>query len=108
MANVKVFVVKQTDGWAKNYMPPIYPCRALINLGQTKFDAAKMMISVFDSVENIVGKGVISSKRFKFFVKCKVLLYGNRVNKNTCIDEVAPSTLSQTSPGFYMSAAQVF
>jgi hypothetical protein len=31
MANVKVFADKQTDGQAKNYMPPIFQCGGIKN-----------------------------------------------------------------------------
>ena len=71
-----------------------------------KLNITKIVISVFDRVENIVGKGEIACtsnfsfshnvfKRLLSQRRQKVSLFGNEL------------TLSQTSPCFYMSVLQV-
>ena len=82
----------------------IYPHFKILD---DKLNVTKMMISVFDRVENIVEKGEIvctsnfscSSNVFKRLLsqaRQKVPLCGNGL------------TLSQTNSGFYVSAVQVF
>ena len=72
-----------------------------------KLNVTKMIISVFDSVENIVGKGEIACRsNFSFSHNVfKRLLSQRRQEVSLCGNGL---TLSKTSPGFYMYAEQVF
>ena len=71
-----------------------------------KVNVTKMIISVFDRVENNVGKGEIAcTSNFSFFHNVFKRFLSQTRQKMLCWNGL---TLSQTITGFYVPALQVF
>ena len=99
----KKYIYVKTDSGRKNYLTLYQTTKKLVltklkAFSDDKCHFAKMMTSVFDRVENIMGKGEKFNAGY------------HNVTKSSLVQRLSDKwlTLSQTSLYFYVSAVQVF